>query len=191
VLALGKDGKAYLLNRQDLGGIGGALVAQMISDGPIRTAPAVYSLGNSTFVAFQREGTDCPNRVDNANLTVLRIRAEPRPEIGTAWCGSVEGEGAPIVTTSNAEGANSIVWMVGAEGDNRLHGYRGDAGEELTKGPANPWRGSATSSRFRQPLLVSMSPPSPLPLAARRLVKRYAATFSTTRKRASPLIMRS
>ena len=133
LLALGKDGNAYLLDWQNLGGIGGALVTRKVSDGPIRTAPATFRLGDKTLVAFQGEGNDCPNGVENVNLTVLKISAEPKAEIGTAWCGSFKGEGAPIVTTSDDNGGNPIVWIVGAEGDNRLHAYRGDTGEELTR----------------------------------------------------------
>ena len=133
LLALGKDGKAYLLDRQNLGGIGGALAAQAVSDEPIRTASAAVRLGDSMMVAFQGEGSHCPNEVENAHLTVLRIRAEPTPSMATGWCGSLEGAGAPIVTTSDGNGADPIVWIVGAEGDNRLHGYRADTGEELTK----------------------------------------------------------
>ena len=109
------------------------MAAQRISDGPIRTAPATLSLRDKTLVAFQGEGNGCPNGVENVHLIVLKISAEPNAEIGTAWCGSFEGEGAPIITTSNDNGDNPIVWIVGAEGDNRLHAYRGDTGEELTK----------------------------------------------------------
>ena len=39
---MGKDGKAYLLNRDNLGGIGGALAVKQVARGPIITAPAVY-----------------------------------------------------------------------------------------------------------------------------------------------------
>jgi hypothetical protein len=34
------------------------------------------------------------------------------------------------VTTTDGH-SNPIVWIVGAEGDNRLHGFRGDTGEPL------------------------------------------------------------
>jgi hypothetical protein len=141
VLAFGKDGKAYLLDRQNLGGIGGALVAQTVSNGSIITAPAVFRSGGGVLAVFQGEGRDCPNRVENPQLTVLRIRAEPKPQIETAWCGSLEGAGAPVVTTSDDTGANPIVWVVGAEGDNRLHGYRGDTGEELTTASSRTMEG--------------------------------------------------
>ena len=36
------------------------------------------------------------------------------------------------MTTSDESGADPIVWIVGAEGDHRLHGFRGDTGEPLT-----------------------------------------------------------
>ena len=38
--------------------------------------------------------------------------------------------GAPIVTAADG-GSEPTVWAVGAEGDNRLHGFRGDTGEEI------------------------------------------------------------
>ena len=41
--------------------------------------------------------------------------------------------GSPIVTTTDGH-ANPIVWIVGAEGDSRLHGFRGDNGAPLFTG---------------------------------------------------------
>jgi hypothetical protein len=67
----------------------------------------------------------------------LKIGAGERPDLGTAWCGSFRGAGSPIVTTSDGH-ADPIVWVVGAEGDNRLHGFRGDNGEPLFSGGAGP-----------------------------------------------------
>ena len=42
VLALGKDARAYLLDRGNLGGIGGSLLAETVATGPIRTAASAY-----------------------------------------------------------------------------------------------------------------------------------------------------
>ena len=42
--------------------------------------------------------------------------------------------GSPIVTTIDGR-SDPIVWVVGAEGDNRLHAFRGDDGEPLTTSP--------------------------------------------------------
>jgi hypothetical protein len=133
VLALGKDGRACLLNRNNLGGIGGSLVSETVSRRPIRTAPAAYPVGDTVFAAFQGEGAHCPTPRRDNNLTVLQIRAGSPPSLATAWCGGFSGAGAPIVTTTDGR-SNPIVWIVGAEGDERLHGYRGDSGEPLFTG---------------------------------------------------------
>jgi hypothetical protein len=41
------------------------------------------------------------------------------------------------VTTSDGT-SDPVVWMVGAEGDNRLHGFKGDTGGPLIPGDAAP-----------------------------------------------------
>jgi len=130
VLALGKDRKAYLLNGKDLGGIGGQLAARAVSGIRITTAPAAYPVGQDMFVAVQAPGTDCPDASGTRDLTVLRITGGTAPSINTAWCGAVAGRGSPIVTTTDGR-SNPVVWMLGAEGDNRLHGFRGETGEEI------------------------------------------------------------
>jgi hypothetical protein len=128
VLALGKDSKAYLLNRDNLGGMGGSLLAETVTEGPIRTAPATWRSGDAALVAFQGAGASCPRGSNGSGLTVLRITSGARPGIGTAWCASVDGRGAPIVTTTDGT-TDPIVWITGAEGDNQLHGFRGDTGQ--------------------------------------------------------------
>ena len=140
VLALGKDGRAYLLDRNDLGGIGGALAVETVSPHPIRTSPAEYrTTDGGVFIAFQGEGAHCPTTRDKG-LTVLQIHTGTPPTIATAWCGAVSGAGSPIVTTTDGH-SNPIVWILGAEGDNRLHGFRGDTGEPLFNSPANAMTG--------------------------------------------------
>jgi hypothetical protein len=61
ILALGKDRNAYLLDRKDLGGLGGQLAEETVSKIAIRTAPATYAMGDGVFVAFQGPGTRCPS----------------------------------------------------------------------------------------------------------------------------------
>jgi outer membrane protein assembly factor BamB len=137
LLALGKDGRAYLLDRNDLGGIGGSLATEAVSKRPILAAPAVYTLAGDAFVAFQGRGEHCPSRTVDGELTVLRISGGPHPTISTAWCSSVAGASSPIVTTTDGQ-SEPIVWVVGAEGDNRLHAFRGDSGEPLFNAAAGP-----------------------------------------------------
>jgi hypothetical protein len=133
VMALGKDGHAYLLDRNDLGGIGGSLANEVVSPRAIRTAPASYPVAGSVFVAFQGTGSHCPAGHPAGELTVLKITGGDQPALTTAWCGAVLGAGAPIVTTTDGH-SEPIVWMVGAEGDNRLHAFKGDSGEPLFAG---------------------------------------------------------
>ena len=133
VLALGKDGRAYVLDQHDLGGIGGSLVSETVSSAPIRTGPASYAIGGKTYVAFQGPGARCPSPARQNELTVLTIGMGAPPRLTTAWCGALRGAGAPIVTTTDGH-SDPIVWIVGAEGDNRLHGFRGDTGEPVSTG---------------------------------------------------------
>ncbi len=138
ILALGKDRKAYLLDRNNLGGIGGQLAMETVSDRAIITAPVTYPAADGIFVALQAEGTRCPTEA--RGLLTLKIRPGLPTAITTAWCGSVRGRGAPIVTTTDGH-SNAVVWVVGSEGDNQLHGFRGDTGEKVFNGPPQAMTG--------------------------------------------------
>lgn len=128
-LALGKSGDAYLLDRRHLGGIGGALAVRHVSSARIRAAAAQFPVAGAAMVAFQAPGSACP-RHGAGDLTVLKVTPGPPPTIATAWCAAVRGQGAPIVTTTDGR-HDPIVWTVGAEGDERLYGFRGDDGRRL------------------------------------------------------------
>jgi hypothetical protein len=132
MLALGKDGKAYLLDAQNLGGIGGELLSRKVSNDAIRTSPAYIALDNKAWVAFLGQGVDCPNR-SNGELTALKITPGASPTLDVAWCASAHGHGSPIITTTDGR-ANPIVWIVGAEGSNRLQGFRADTGAAVFAG---------------------------------------------------------
>jgi outer membrane protein assembly factor BamB len=148
VLALGKDGKAYLLDRNNLGGIGGQLAAETVSESRIITSPATYGVGDNVFVALQAPGAHCPQPGPGHDLAVLRITAGPPPAMSTAWCGALRGRGSPIATTTDGH-SDPIVWMLGAEGDNRLHAFRGDTGEPIFA--SEPLSGLR---RFQTPIAV-------------------------------------
>jgi hypothetical protein len=133
ILALGKDARAYLLDRNNLGGIGGSLVSKTVAADPIRTAASAYPAADGMFVAFEGPGAHCPAPRRGDALTVLKIRAGSPPALATAWCGALSGRGSPVVTTTDGH-SDPIVWILGAEGDNRLHGFRGDTGEPVFDG---------------------------------------------------------
>ncbi|HEX4195433.1 MAG TPA: hypothetical protein VHY80_20160, partial [Stellaceae bacterium] len=77
VLTLGKDGKAYLLDQSNLGGIGGAAAQGEVSPRAIRTAAAIYPLGDAAAVAFEGAGSSCPAGSSGKGLTVLKITGKP------------------------------------------------------------------------------------------------------------------
>ena len=130
VIAFGKDGNAYLLDRENLGGIGGALAVVHVSSGRIITAPALYARQAAEWVAFTSNGGgNCRGN----GLMMLRIDASKASPINQAWCARFSGAGAPIITTTNGS-ANAIAWVVGAEGDNLLHGFNARDGSVVFDG---------------------------------------------------------
>ncbi len=128
VLALGKDDNAYLLNRENLGGIGHQIAITQVSTSRIITAMATYPGPDAARVAFVSEGqgSACPSG-QSGNLVMLAVTPSA---VATAWCASFGGGGAPIVTTTDGK-TDPIVWVVGAGGDNKLYGFRGTDGKLL------------------------------------------------------------
>lgn len=130
VIAFGKDGKAYLADRQNLGGIGGDIQAVQVANSGIRTAPAVLETNSGTTVAFTNSGT---SHCSGSNITMLSVSASGSSPVTFAWCAALSGAGAPMITTTDGTG-NPIVWAVGAEGDNQLHGYDAKTGAVVFSG---------------------------------------------------------
>jgi outer membrane protein assembly factor BamB len=134
IFAIGKTGEAYLLDRDNLGGVGGALANARVTTNIAITSPAVWSAADGVLVVLQGDGAHCPRGEPADGLIALKIRVDPAPVIETAWCGSVAHAGSPIVTTTDGR-SDPIVLVVGAEGDNRLHAFRADSGEPLATSP--------------------------------------------------------
>src|SRR4029078_11866200 len=118
VLALGKDGNAYLINRNNLGGVA-APVAQLSVDGTIRgQSSATYHTNQGTYFVF---------RASN-QLKAYKVTATNPPTIVPAWNVSQNGQGSPWVTTTNGTD-NAIVWAANSgNGDQRLRGFNGATG---------------------------------------------------------------
>ena len=131
VVALGKDGKAYLLNRGNLGGIAAPVASLNLSKNPIIQAAATYRTNQGTYVAYRVFPGD--------HLGAFRITATNPPSIVDAWSVNRDGCGSPFVTSTDGT-SNMIVWVVGTEdssgqgGDQRLHGYDGDTGAVVYAG---------------------------------------------------------
>jgi hypothetical protein len=124
VVALGKDAKAYLLNRANLGGIAAPVASATVGSGSIIQAAATYRTAQGTYVVF---------RANSTTLTAFRITATNPPAIQSGWTVSQSGRGSPFVTSTDGTN-NMIVWVVGSEGSQRLHGYNGDTGAVVYAG---------------------------------------------------------
>jgi len=124
VLALGKDGKAYLRNRNNLGGITAPVASANVAN---------YVAGQSAASYRTSQGTHFVFRNGSSAVSAYKITATNPPTIVPAWSVSQNGKGSPWVTTTDGTN-NAIVWVVGAEGDQRLHGYNGDTGAVVFAG---------------------------------------------------------
>jgi len=124
VLALGKDGNAYLINRNNLGGVA-APVRQLAVDGVTR--------GQSSATYHTKQGTYFVFRTGSGGISAYKVTAANPPDIAPAWSVNQNGQGSPWVTTTDGTN-NATVWVVGAQGDQRLHGYNGDTGAVVYAG---------------------------------------------------------
>jgi hypothetical protein len=144
-VALGKDGKLYLLERGRLGGVGGALSVKTVSSEEIINAAAAYTTAAGTYVVFRGAGQGCP--AGAGDLTAVRLVPGAPPTAQVAWCADAGGRGSPMVTTTDGR-AEALVWVVGAEGDGKLRAYDGDTGAPVFTGGPVPDK----VRRFQSPI---------------------------------------
>jgi hypothetical protein len=130
IVAMGKDRKAYLVNRDNLGGISQPVASAQVASSTILQAAVTYRTEQGTYVAFRA------NNDGNTVLSAFRITATSPPTIdipgGWEVTRASGGCGSPFVTSTDGNN-NMIVWVVGTEdhltaGDQRLHGYNGETG---------------------------------------------------------------
>ncbi len=157
VLALGKNGVAYLLNRDNLGGIGKGdgssgegVQSEPVSTGVIINAAAAYRAPSGAYAVFNTGGTGigCPSTP--GNLVAIKIGETSPPTIRVAWCADSHGAGSPIVTTTNGR-SEPVVWVVGAESSNRLEGLDGETGKVIFAG-GGPDEQMSLVRRFQTPI---------------------------------------
>ena len=130
VVAGGKDQNLYVLDRDNLGGVGGELLVAQVANNQIKGAPAAYTTAQGTYVALhveQGSGSSCPPG-QGGNLVVVQITQSPMA-VRTAWCSTQRNLGSPMVTTTDGT-ANPIVWNA----NDHLYGWDGDTGALLVGG---------------------------------------------------------
>ncbi len=151
LVGLGKDGKIYLIDRTNLGGVGKGIAEARVARNAIIGGAAAYTTARGTYVVFKGNGSLCPAG-QSGDLTAVRIVPGAPPTVRTAWCARQNGKGSPMVSTTDGH-SEAIVWSVGAEGDNRLHGFDGDTGQTVYNGGVS---GDVIGSvrRYQTPILA-------------------------------------
>ena len=125
VLALGKDSNAYLINRNNLGGVAAPVAQANVSGTNRGTSAVTYHTNQGTYFGFHN---------DASAVRVYKITATNPPAITFAWSQSQNGRGSPWVTTTDGTN-NMIVWYAATSGgDQRLHAYDGDTGAVIYSG---------------------------------------------------------
>jgi hypothetical protein len=124
IVQLGKDRKAYLIDRDAMGGQSAPLAAPVVAGGAIINAAVSYRTAMGTYVVFRGGGSGCPS--GSGSMTALRITAASPPAASVVWCAGAASNKSPAVTMTDANGTDTLVWIVGT--DNKLHAYDGDTG---------------------------------------------------------------
>ncbi|HZS16556.1 MAG TPA: FG-GAP-like repeat-containing protein [Candidatus Udaeobacter sp.] len=124
VLALGKDGMAYLLDRNNLGGVTAPIASAILPTAVRGQSAATYHTSQGTYFVFHTE---------NNAVAAYKVTATSPPAIIPAWSVNQTGLGSAWVTSTDGVN-NAIVWVAGAGGDGRLHAYDGNTGTVIYSG---------------------------------------------------------
>ncbi len=156
VMAQGKDGNLYLLDRSNLGGVGTANVGTLqVLSGEITNAGAWATVGGTTYVVVRPNqggsGIGCPNGMAG-DLVGVKLDPAAAQKMTVVWCVSSDGEGSPSITSSDGT-HDPMVWIAGAQGNNRLRSWDLVTGTAVFKG------GTASDAipkvrRFTAPIAV-------------------------------------
>jgi hypothetical protein len=136
VVASGKDGYVYVLDRDDLGGVSAPVASIHAAAHQIKMAPAAYTTPRGTYVVIYGSGGTsslvCPQG-QSGNLVAVRITGGSPPAVQAAWCADEMGQGSPIFTSSDGT-HDALVWAVGAESSNQLGAWDADTGALVFRG---------------------------------------------------------
>jgi hypothetical protein len=135
LVAIGKDGKIYLVNPSNLGGSDGHIAALQVANPPmpalagVKTSPTAYTTANGTYLAFTVESApDCPNNVTGRAIMSVKIAGGSPPTADVAWCAPGPNPPSAPISTTTDEKSNPIVWFVN---NGQLKGLDGDTGESV------------------------------------------------------------
>ena len=155
VVGLGKDGNVYLVDRDAMGGVGGELFTTNVASNEIINASASYRTAQGLYVVFKG---DCVLGGSSGDVSAVKIDSGSPPQAHVAWCASMNGGlGSPMVTQTQVDGGDTIVWVVSADipngGDGHLYGFDGDTGA-VVYGGGGPGDGMGNVPRYVTPIVA-------------------------------------
>jgi hypothetical protein len=144
VAALGKGGILHLLDRTNLGGFGkgngstgeglySARVSATLDGVKGRLTSYVTAKGRYLVARSNGVGVGCPEP-GNYDLIATLLHPTTPPSFSVAWCAHSNGDGGSPISTTTDGTSNAIVWIVGAQGTERLYGFDGDTGATVYGG---------------------------------------------------------
>jgi hypothetical protein len=145
ILALGKNGDAYLIDAANMGGVGATILDhQNVSAGAISNAAAWATVGGSVYVVANNNWT-AGNGCAMGGGDLFAIKIDSSLKMTEVWCADSGGHTSPIITTS--DGTNdAIVWIGGGSdgaggggaGDDKLHAFDLLTGTEIPNSASVP-----------------------------------------------------
>jgi len=154
VVQFGKDGKAYIIDRDAMGGQSAPPAVATVSSGgqaAIITAAAAYTTSMGTYAVF-RTGATSGCTSGSGPVRAVKIAPGSPPSVAVAWCGGTATRKSPTVTMTNAGGGDALVWIVGD--DNKLRALDADTGEVVFNGGTAGDTMSAVAN-FQTPIVVN------------------------------------
>jgi outer membrane protein assembly factor BamB len=138
LVALGKDGNAYLIDRTNMGGMGNPVAKQQVSNGAISGAGAWANVGGTTYVVANNNWTGA-NGCAMGGGDLFAFTIDSSNKISEVWCGNSGGHSQPIITATDSMGTDAIVWVGGGNdtaggggaGDGKLHAFDLAMGMEI------------------------------------------------------------
>ena len=134
VMAISKSALGYLNDADDLTGISDPLVFIKAGASVVTNAMSLYTTPTATYLLYHSFGEYCLGATGVTDVATLKIIPGAPPVFMGSWCVYATGNGVPMVTMTDAGGADAIVWVVGAEGNNLLQAYDGDTGASIFTG---------------------------------------------------------